>query len=297
MKKLTLVTVGLLTAVLVGCGSTTTTTTAPKSNSSTTTSTATTNTASTSTNGGQSTQSAALKTQEVNLTVLPGGRLGPDGKMHDTYTDPNFTVVEGVPVKLSVYNYDSGTHTISNADLNLNLAVKGSTKKGVPAVSTVTFTPTKTGDFNWQCLDKCDGGMTSYSMTHKGYMEGTIHVVPFNNVQYEYVAIKDGLQFASADGKMHDSYSPADLNVQAGIPVKVTVENFDTGSHSMSSPQLGLNAMIKGATKEGVPSVTTFTFTPSKAGKFHWSCMVPCDGNGWAMTHDGYMAGNINVVS
>lgn len=181
-------------------------------------------------------------------------------------------------------------------DLGLNLQAIGSPKSGVPGVTSVTFTPTKAGDFTWQCMDVCDGQSNGWAMTHLGYMEGVIHIVPFNAKQYVYLTIKDGLQYAAADGKLHDSFAPADFTVQEGIPVQVIVENFDTGQHSLTSPGLGLNQVMQGAKKEGVPTTTTFTFTPVKDGSFHWMCVIPCDGNGWAMTHDGYMMGNISVT-
>lgn len=284
-----------LTVLVAGCGAASPNpTTSPAANN-----TAQTQTNTPATNNSTTTKTvtpaATLKTQSVSLTILPGGRLGPDGKMHDTYTNPNFTVVQGVPVKLTVYNYDTGNHTMTNSALGLNLQAKPSAKNGVPGVTTVTFTPTKAGDFKWQCMDPCDGGNADWSMAHVGYMEGVIHVVPFQQKQYIYLTIKDGLQYASADGKMHDSYSPASFSVQAGIPVQVTVENFDTGEHSFTSPALGVNQIFKGASKEGVPSETTFTFTPSKAGQYHWQCVIQCDGNGWAMSHDGYMSGTVTV--
>jgi len=286
--------IAFTTLVLAGCG-----TAAQQSNVNTTANP--TNSPTQTTTGSSPSSPVAtapvLNMQTVTLTVLPGGRLGTDGKMHDTFSDPNFTVVEGVPVKLTVYNYDTGNHSITNADLNLNLQANGASKQGVPGVTSVTFTPTKTGDFKWQCIDPCDGQNKDWSMSHLGYMEGTIHVVPNNDKQYIYLTIKDGLQYATSDGKLHDSYSPAGFTVQEGIPVQVTVENFDSGKHSMTAPGLKLNAVIAGATKEGVPKTTTFTFTPSTNGTFHWMCIVPCDGDGWAMTHDGYMSGNITVTS
>ncbi len=242
--------------------------------------------------------STALKHQNLTLTILPGSRLGPDGKMHDTYSPADETIVAGVPTTISIYNYDTGTHSFTASALGVNIQAKASKKNGVPAVTTYTFTPKKTGDFTWVCLDKCDGAANGWAMRHNGYMMGTLDVVPnHNKIQYVYLTIKDGLHYAAADKKLHDSYSPADFTVQRGIPVKVTVTNFDTGNHSMTSSSLGLNQVMKGAKKEGVPTVTTFTFTPKKDGKFAWRCVIPCDGGptGWAMTHDGYMSGFITV--
>lgn len=300
MKKVLWISAALTAAILAGCGTvaqTNPTTNPTQSNSTQSNTTQSTSPSNTTSPASSDATNVALKTQSVSLTILPGGRLGSDGKMHDTYTNPNFTVVQGVPVKLTVYNYDSGNHTLTNSDLGLNLQAKPSPKNGVPGVTTVTFTPTKAGDFKWQCMDPCDGENNDWSMTQVGYMEGTIHVVPFQDKQYIYLTIKDGLQYASADGKLHDSYSPASFTVQQGIPVQVTVENFDTGKHSMTSPTLGLNQVMAGATKEGVPATTTFTFTPTKTGTFQWNCVIQCDGNGWAMSHMGYMEGDITVVS
>lgn len=242
--------------------------------------------------------STGLKHQNLTLTILPGSRLGPDGKMHDTYSPADETIVAGVPTTISIDNYDTGTHSFTSSALGLSIQVKASKKNGVPAVTDYTFTPKKTGDFTWLCIDKCDGAANGWAMRHNGYMMGTLDIVPnHNKIQYVYLTIKDGLQYAAADKQLHDSYSPADFTVQRGIPVKVTVTNFDTGNHSMTSSTLGLNQVMKGAKKEGVPTVTTFTFAPKKDGKFAWRCVIPCDGGptGWAMTHDGYMSGSITV--
>jgi heme/copper-type cytochrome/quinol oxidase subunit 2 len=234
----------------------------------------------------------------ITLTILPGAHLGTDGKLHDTYIPADFKVVQGVPVTLKIYNYDDGEHSFTSKALGVNFLVKGSTKKGVAKVNTFTFTPTKAGKMDWHCAMKCDGGMQSYAMTHDGYMKGVVDVVPFNNQQYIDLTIKDGLKYAAKDGKLHDAYSPTDFTVQKGVPVHVTVTNYDTGEHSMTSSALGLNQVMKAAKKTGDPTTTTFTFTPKKDGTFDWHCAISCDGgmSSYSMTHQGYMQGKINVV-
>lgn len=279
----------LSTLGLIGCGNSTqpTASTAPNTTA-----------AASNTIPAATTSQPALKTQTVSLTVLPGGRLGPDGKMHDTFSQTDFNIVQGVPTTITVYNYDSGQHSITSPTLGLNIQLKGSPKNGVPGVTTYTFTPTKAGDFTWQCVVPCDTEANGWAMSHDGYMMGKITVVPFNNAQYVDLTIKDGLQYASVDKQLHDSYSPADFSVQAGIPVELTVTNFDTGKHSITSPTLGINQVFDGATKEGKPTVSTYTFTPQTAGQYHWQCVIPCDGGptGWAMSHEGYMNGTVTVT-
>lgn len=121
----------------------------------------------------------------------------------------------------------------------------------------------------------------------------------------------------AADAKGHDTMVPSTFAVKVGVPVDVTVINYDEGTHTISAPGLGLNALIKpgtefttapkgaGATEllnEVVPGVTHFTFTIKKAGVYRWHCSLPCDAgaNGWAMAADrngagknGFMAGYI----
>jgi plastocyanin len=125
-----------------------------------------------------------------------------------------------------------------------------------------------------------------------------------------------------ADGKGHDTFVPSTFAVKVGVPVQVTVVNYDEGSHSIVSPELGLNVTIKPGIEpkeakskestaedigEGVkPTTTTFTFTPTKAGVFRWFCSLPCDAgqHGWAMqmgysgpSKEGSMAGFIVVLA
>lgn len=101
------------------------------------------------------------------------------------------------------------------------------------------------------------------------------------------------------DGKMHDAFTPADFTVTQNRSVKVTVYSYDDAPHSVSAPDLTLNAMIAPSTTKGVPAVTTFSFTPTRSGKFLWNCDLPCDGdaNGWAMANPGFMSGYITVTA
>jgi plastocyanin len=110
------------------------------------------------------------------------------------------------------------------------------------------------------------------------------------------VIVPDSL--TGPDKKTHDAYIPAYLAAQVGQKVTVTVYNLDTASHSFTSPALKINEIIPAAKANGLEGSLTFTFTASKAGVYHWKCILPCDNGGvnaWAMTHDGYMAGTITI--
>lgn len=121
----------------------------------------------------------------------------------------------------------------------------------------------------------------------------------------------------AADAKGHDTMVPSTFGVKVGVPVHVTVINYDEGTHTITAPDLGLNQLIKAGTEfttapkgagateilnEVVPGITHFTFTVKKAGVYRWNCSLPCDAGaqGWAMTSDkngpgqnGFMAGYI----
>ena len=115
--------------------------------------------------------------------------------------------------------------------------------------------------------------------------------------------------FLGPDGKHHDTIAPSDFVLHVGVPVVFTVVNYDDGGHSITAPKLGVNIMIKPGTDIGKngpvkPTITTYSFTPARAGEFHWNCDVMCDGpSHWAMSagfdgpgRDGYMAGWFKVL-
>jgi plastocyanin len=131
--------------------------------------------------------------------------------------------------------------------------------------------------------------------------------------------------YKGSDGRYHDMFTPTNIVVKAGETVRVNVINYDDGTHSITSPSLGINELIKGGkdidTKEPadvlkkeltlgigedtIPVTTSFTLHITKVGTYRWFCTQPCDGqNGsWAMSadstgsgHVGYMAGYIVVI-
>lgn len=106
------------------------------------------------------------------------------------------------------------------------------------------------------------------------------------------------------DGKHHDTFTPADITLKSGVPVKLIFLSEDPATHSFTVNDLGINVIVNGG-KPGQPATTTYSFTPSKAGQFRWFCAIPCDdaAGGWAMTagsrgtgQDGFMAGYVTVT-
>jgi heme/copper-type cytochrome/quinol oxidase subunit 2 len=251
-----------------------------------------------SANTSSNTSASTTTAYNQYLVIEPGAKLGPDGKLHDAYINGDIKITKGQPVTLHFLNYDTGDHTYTSTDLGISVTAKGTTKAGQPKETDYSFTPAKTGTFNWMCADPCDGQNNQYSMFHKGYMQGTITVLPSTNkVQYVSMVVNPGYKLGS-DGKLHDAFTPGDITVKVGQPVQLTVYNFDNGPHSLTSAGLGLNLIVKPSTAKGNPNVSTVQFTPTKTGKFTWNCNQPCDGQNadWSMSHDGYMMGSINVV-
>ena len=107
---------------------------------------------------------AAPIERTIYLSVSPGVKPGPNGKLHDAFSVTNFTVRAGQPVKLVINNTDGGDHSITTMDgAGVNIIVR-------PGVHTYTLLVHKTGKFMWMCTQPCD----PYSMSHLGYMRGTI---------------------------------------------------------------------------------------------------------------------------
>jgi uncharacterized cupredoxin-like copper-binding protein len=93
------------------------------------------------------------------------------------------------------------------------------------------------------------------------------------------------------EGKMHDAFSNTDFTVKVGQPLKIVVDNTDEGTHSLTSPVANVNVVVQ-------PGKHTYTVIFTKAGKYQWYCVIPCDDDtkGWAMQHAGYMSGYFNVT-
>jgi heme/copper-type cytochrome/quinol oxidase subunit 2 len=99
----------------------------------------------------------------VDLTVSPGVKPGPDGKLHDAFSVTNFYVHAGQPIKLVINNTDDVAHSIVAPGAGVNITVK-------PGTHTYTLIVRKAGRFQWFCGMPCD----PYSMAHDGYMRGFI---------------------------------------------------------------------------------------------------------------------------
>jgi heme/copper-type cytochrome/quinol oxidase subunit 2 len=99
----------------------------------------------------------------VYLSVSPGIKPGPDGKLHDAFSVTSFEVRAGQPVKLVIDDTDDAPHSITSPAAGVNILVK-------PGTHTYTLIVHKQGVFHWYCNQPCD----PYSMAHMGYMRGTI---------------------------------------------------------------------------------------------------------------------------
>jgi hypothetical protein len=93
------------------------------------------------------------------------------------------------------------------------------------------------------------------------------------------------------DKIMHDAFTKTEFAVKVGQRLDLTIDNTDEGEHSITSPQIGVNIIVK-------PGVHTYEVVVKEKGRFSWFCVIPCDdtANGWAMQHAGYMSGYITAT-
>jgi plastocyanin len=93
------------------------------------------------------------------------------------------------------------------------------------------------------------------------------------------------------DGKKHDAFTKTEFAVKVGQPLTFQIDNTDNAPHSITSPVAGVNIIAQ-------PGVHTYTLLVTKAGRFEWYCMLPCDSdaNGWAMQNPGFMSGYITAT-
>lgn len=97
------------------------------------------------------------------LSVTPGIKPASDGKLHDAFSVTDFVVHAGQPVKLVINNTDDVPHSITSPGAGVNILAR-------PGQHTYTLLVSKSGRFRWYCMEPCD----PYSMTHPGYMQGSI---------------------------------------------------------------------------------------------------------------------------
>ena len=126
------------------------------------------------------------------------------------------------------------------------------------------------------------------------------------SIHYKVVAPDSALAKLGPDGNKHDTFFTTDsTTVKAGDVVSIVVANYDDMPHGMVFDPLGLTQLIKAGPGDDKATVTTFSFTATKAGVIRWYCPMPCDtDNGqWAMHADstgtdkmGFMAGTITAT-
>jgi plastocyanin len=93
------------------------------------------------------------------------------------------------------------------------------------------------------------------------------------------------------DGIMHDTFDQTEYAVKVGQKLDLKIDNTDEGEHSVTSPEIGVNIIVK-------PGVHTYELVVKEKGRFSWFCVIPCDdtANGWAMQHADYMSGYITAT-
>ena len=114
----------------------------------------------------------------VAMVIVPGVRVGPDHKMHDSFTPADFTAPAGEKIIVTVINYDTGWHSFTAPSLHLNVLIPRARRSGVPAVQVFSFTVHRAGVYRWHCMQPCDDESGGWAMAHQGYMAGTITIEP-----------------------------------------------------------------------------------------------------------------------
>lgn len=121
----------------------------------------------------------ALKSEAVKLVIKADsehGKMGSDGKWHDSFLPADFTVHAGDRVVVTVRNYDEMPHSFTSSSLSSSQLINQTIPAGsANSPSTTTFTfiaPSSPGRYSWWCALPCD----PWAMTHDGFMRGYVTV-------------------------------------------------------------------------------------------------------------------------
>ena len=89
----------------------------------------------------------------------------------------------------------------------------------------------------------------------------------------------------------HAYFTKTEFAVKVGQRLDLKIDNTDEGEHSITSPEIGVNIVVR-------PGIHTYQIVVKEKGRFSWFCVIPCDdtANGWAMQHAGYMGGFITAT-
>jgi len=103
----------------------------------------------------------------IDVSVIPEGKKGPEGAMHDDFTVSEFHVTVGRPLTLRIDNTDTQPHSISSPEAHVYIIAQ-------PGTHGYTLLVDKPGKFEWHCEFLCD----PWAMEHVGYMRGFITATP-----------------------------------------------------------------------------------------------------------------------
>ena len=117
--------------------------------------------------GAASGTASTAPAEVMSLKIIPGGKLGPDKIMHDTFTKTEFAVKVGQKLELQIDNTDEGEHSITSPEIGVNIVVK-------PGKHTYQLVVKEKGRFSWFCVIPCDDEANGWAMQHAGYMSGYI---------------------------------------------------------------------------------------------------------------------------
>ncbi len=112
-------------------------------------------------------QAAATPAQVISFKVNGGWKKGPDGKLHDAFTQTEFKVKVGQTVELKVDNEDDVAHSITSPEAGVNLLL-------MPGIHKYTMVVQHSGRFFWDCIVPCDTEANGWAMKNPGYMAGYI---------------------------------------------------------------------------------------------------------------------------
>jgi hypothetical protein len=128
---------------------------------------------------------------------------------------------------------------------------------------------------------------TAAPATGSSSAAGSVAALPTKLVSFKVIPTSK----LGPDGKKHDAMTQTEFSVKVGQKLQMTVDNTDEGEHSITSPEIGVNIVLK-------PGIHTYQLVVKEKGRFSWFCVIPCDSeaNGWAMQHAGYMGGYITAT-